>query len=152
MRLILKKICAHIRAVFSNPVEWLSPFFNPLRTLVDEFVCLQVIFWNLLAFPPLHEILIKQGIKTMVLLRVPEYILRHRLDILSRMIMLYPNVISQKHQFDMRIVRVELELDILLCELQGFEELHRTSQLLAPVADHRSGRLQSSGAHARLST
>src|SRR5262245_27954099 len=119
------------------PVERLSPFFNPLRTLVDEFVCLQVILWNLLTFPPLHEILVKQGVETMVLLRVPEDILRHRLDILSGMIMLNPNVIAQNHQFDMRIVRVELELDIFLCELQGFEELHRAPELLAPVANHR---------------
>ncbi len=92
--LVWKQMFARTRVVFTHPIEWLSPFLNPLRILVDEFVCLQVIFWNLLAFPPLHEILGKQCVQTMVLLNVPEYMLRPSLDILSRMIMLYPNMIS----------------------------------------------------------
>ena len=66
--------------------------------------------------------------------------------------MLYPNVIAQNHQFDMRVVRVELELDILLCELQGFEELHRTPELRTPVSNHRLRGMERGCAYARLFT
>ena len=85
---------------------------------VHELVPAQVIFGDIMAFPPPHKILIEKRIQTVVILIVLEDIFRHRLDVQIGMVGLHPDVITQNNQFNMREIGKEFEFDVLVCRMQ----------------------------------
>ena len=98
---------------------------------VNEFVAAQVIFGDLRIFPPSHKIIIEKRVKTVVILRVLEDIFRHRLDVQVGMVVLHPDVITQNSQFNLREIRKEFELDVLVCSMQLLEILDALFDLLS---------------------
>ena len=107
------------RLAFIEPFPHaLVPGFVP----VNELFSLEVVLGNIEISPPREEILVKRGIQATGGLVMLEDKFGQTVDIQTRMIVFYPDIVAENNQLQKGAILVELELDVFLDGLQPLEK------------------------------